>query len=97
MEEEKYVQYDRIGERIRNRRRELRLTQEALAERANISVSFVGHLERAEKIPSVNTLARICDSMQVSLDYIVFGRKRVCDRESCPIYADIQGIIGAYK
>ena len=41
------VRYDEMGERIRNRRRELGMTQGMLAEAAEISISFVGYIERA--------------------------------------------------
>ncbi len=68
MDRETGVLYSEIGRRIRARRVELRLTQEKLAEMAGISASFVGHLERAEKTPSVDTLARLCVCMRLSMD-----------------------------
>ena len=43
--------YGAMGARIRACRRELKLTQEKLAERVGISNSFVGHIERGEKRP----------------------------------------------
>lgn len=91
------VRYDEMGERIRNRRRELGMTQGMLAEAAEISISFVGHIERALKIPSIETLARICSCMDASMDYIVYGRKQACDRERCPVYRDIQAVLDAYS
>lgn len=91
------VQYDEIGMRIRSRRLELRLTQENLAERMGISSSFVGHLERGEKIPSVATLARCCIVMDMNLDYLVLGRKQACDKETCALYDDLRKLMSAYS
>ena len=45
------VDYRAMGDRLRERRRAMKLTQEELAERIDISASFVGQLERAEKPP----------------------------------------------
>ena len=90
------VQYAAMGQRIRQRRRELRLTQERLAERVDVSASFVGHLERAEKIPSLDTVARICHCMDMSMDYLVLGIKRSCDKEDCALYADLRSLLEQY-
>ncbi len=90
------VQYAAMGQRIRQRRRELRLTQERLAEYADISAAFVGHLERGEKTPSVETLARLAEVLDVSLDFLVFGRKQHCRREQCALLEDLRGLLAAY-
>ncbi len=97
MWEDTCVQYPAIGRRLRARRRELGLTQEALAELVDISSSFVGHIERAEKIPSVETLARLSLCLRVSMDYLIMGRKQICDKERCPLFEDLQGILAAYS
>ena len=55
--------YRAFGKRVQYLRRERNLTQEELAEKANISTSFVGHIERAEKQCSVETLASLCRAL----------------------------------
>ena len=50
------VDYVAIGKRLRSRREAMRLTQEALAGSAEVSTSFIGHLERGEKKPSLETI-----------------------------------------
>lgn len=97
MERDGGLQYDAIGLRIRARRLALRLTQEKLAERVDISTSFVGHLERGEKIPSVDTLARLCAALDLSLDYLVLGQKQDCNRENCALYADLCDLLATYS
>lgn len=64
------IDYTRMGKRIMERRKELRLTQEALAEQAGISVSFMGHIERGSRIASLDTLLALCIALDVSMDYI---------------------------
>ena len=57
------MDYVAMGERIRFRRRALRLTQEALAERAGITASFLGHVERGTRIASIETLMCLCRAL----------------------------------
>ena len=70
------IDYTNMGNRITERRKELYLTQEALAEQAGISVSFMGHIERGSRIASLDTLLSICIALDVSMDYIT-GRTSV--------------------
>jgi transcriptional regulator with XRE-family HTH domain len=59
-----------IGERIRKLRlaaREPRLTQEKLAERAKISVSFLSMIERGERSAHVETLAKLAEALGIPL------------------------------
>ena len=59
----------RIGRRIRDLRtqRQDRWTQEDLAERAKISVSFLSMIERGERVAHVETLASLAEALGVSL------------------------------
>ena len=90
------AQYAAMGRRIRQRRRELRLTQERLAERTEVSASFVGHLERGEKVPSVDTLARLAAALDVSLDFLVWGKKQQCAGQECMLLSDLASLLAAY-
>ena len=90
------VDYVAMGERIKARRQELGLTQGELAKLIHVSGSFVGHLERAEKIASVGMLARLCSCMNISMDYLVMGVKRECDRENCALYLELRNVLHQY-
>jgi transcriptional regulator with XRE-family HTH domain len=59
----------RIGQRIRDLRtqRHDRWTQEDLAERAHISVSFLSMIERGERVAHVETLAALAAALGVTL------------------------------
>jgi transcriptional regulator with XRE-family HTH domain len=68
----------RLGRRIRDLRtqRVQRWTQEELADRAGISVSFLSMIERGERIPHVETLAAIATALDVSLSELFSGTDR---------------------
>src|SRR3954462_11690069 len=65
----------RIGQRIRELRtqRPDRWTQEDLAERAKISVSFLSMIERGERVAHVETLAALAEALGVALSEIFAG------------------------
>lgn len=71
-----------IGKRLGRRIRDLRIqrpekwTQEDLAERAHISVSFLSMIERGERMPHVDTLAAISLALDVSLSELFVGTDR---------------------
>ena len=67
------MDYVDLGSRIRKQRRQLGWTQESLAERVNVSTSFVGHVERGTRKASLETLVSIANSLNVSLDYLMAG------------------------
>lgn len=60
------VDYKDLGHRIRTIRREMRLTQEELAEKVGISASFLGHVERGSRVASLDTLVAICNTLKVT-------------------------------
>lgn len=65
--------YVSMGGRIRRLRKERHVTQSQLAELLDISPAFMGHIERGTRVPSVDTLVRIADVLDVTLDVIVRG------------------------
>lgn len=60
-------------ERLRKRRKELKLTQEAVSEQAGISLRFYQMVERGEKSVSLDTLIALRNALSVSIDYLLFG------------------------
>ena len=46
---------------------------EALAREIGVSTSFIGHIERGSRVPSVETLWRICQALECSMDFVVVG------------------------
>lgn len=60
------MDYTALGKRIRAQRRQNRMTQEQVAERSGISLSFLGHIERGTRKASLETLVSICNALKVS-------------------------------
>ena len=67
------MDYGAMGKRIRTRRKQRGMTQAALAESIGISTSFIGHIERGTRITSLETLVRLAQVLEVSLDALVLG------------------------
>ena len=55
-----------IGHELRKARQRAGLTQEELSFRAGVSRPYISQLERNLKSPTVGTLLRICDALDVS-------------------------------
>ena len=64
-----------VGRRINGRRRELGLTQEALAERMGVSVQMISNLELGKKAIRPENLVKLCEVLNTSADYILRGNR----------------------
>ena len=60
-----------MGDRIKEARKKNGLTQEQLAERLDVSVEFVGQIERGLKLPSMQVFIKIVEVLKVSADYLL--------------------------
>lgn len=56
-----------LGKRIRDMRKQAELSQEELAEHAEISIDACGRLERGEVNPNLRTLIGISETFRISL------------------------------
>ncbi|MBQ4128560.1 MAG: helix-turn-helix transcriptional regulator [Ruminococcus sp.] len=65
-----------MGQRIMLRRKSLRLTQEELAEKIDVSTQMISNLELGKKAIRPENLAKVCDVLDVSADYVLTGAKR---------------------
>lgn len=67
--------YDRIavGERIRHKRIQLGLSQDELAERIDRATKYCSDIERGICGMSVETMLAIADSLDMTLDNLMFG------------------------
>ena len=62
-----------IGNRILNRRKQLRLTQEELAEKAGITPQTVSSAELGKKALRPENIIRVCSALDISTDYLLLG------------------------
>lgn len=56
-----------VGEKIRQKRIELNLSQEILSYDANIPRNQVGRIERGEISTSITTLYKICKALKIEI------------------------------
>jgi transcriptional regulator with XRE-family HTH domain len=60
-----------IGRRVKEARLKLGLTQERLAARANLHYSYVGQVERGNKVPSLKTLSKIARALNLKVEDLI--------------------------
>lgn len=65
------MDYRRLGERIREERLRLHLTQAQLAEAIDISDTYMGSIERGERSLTLDTLVRLVNRLGVTVDYLL--------------------------
>jgi len=66
-----------IGDAIKMRRKEMRLTQAKLAELLEIEMRYLQKIENGKNIPSMSLFYRIVHVMNLSADGILFGQGSV--------------------
>ena len=59
-----------IGERIRGYRNKKGWSQSELAERAGCHFTFIGSVERGEKVPTIDTVFKICKALELPMDVL---------------------------
>lgn len=64
-----------MGKRIAQRRKELHLTQEQLAEKMGVSLQTISCIELGKKAVRPENLANLCTYLNVTADYILYGRR----------------------
>jgi transcriptional regulator with XRE-family HTH domain len=62
-----------VGQRIREVRLAAGITQEALAEAAEVHATFVSNVERGYRVPTVPTLLRLARGLQVTPGLLLDG------------------------
>lgn len=98
------MDYKAIGLRIRSMRKLRGLTQEKLAEKAEISVVHMSHIETNDTKVSLPVLVRIADALDIRVDALLYDEPRggasisvdeiaavlaTCDAGQLKIIADI--------
>ena len=76
--------YDRlaVGERIREKRILLGFTQEELSERIDRAPKYCADIQRGACGMSVETMLALCEVLNMSLDYLIFGKTPEAEKAS---------------
>ena len=65
------MELNTIGRNMKKVRLEKKLRQEDVAEKAEISLTYYGAVERGEKIPSLDALIEILNALEISADMVM--------------------------
>lgn len=60
-----------LSERLKEIREQKRMTQQELAEKAGLHLTYVGHLEAGKYHPTMYVIWKICKVLGVSLDELL--------------------------
>lgn len=64
-----------FGEKIKKARNERKMTQKTLAETLNVAESSISDWEHDRHKPDVDTLKLLCETLEISADYLLFDAK----------------------
>lgn len=81
------IDYAAVGKRIAAIRKKQHMTQERLAEKTELSIVYISHIENSRSIPSLETLMKLCEVLNVTPDELLLGTRR--DMENY-LLSDIQ-------
>lgn len=62
-----------VGHRIKVARKNIKMTQEELAELIDVSPHYIYEIERGSKAMSIQTLEKIAIELQQSIDFLFWG------------------------
>lgn len=98
------IDYKGIGKRIRKCRKELKMTQQQLAEAADLSETNISHIERGATKLSLPSLISIANALHTTTDYLLMdviynseiqfqnelaALLKECDKEEYTLLTDI--------
>lgn len=64
-----------LGERIKQRRNALKLTQDELAKACGLTSQYVSIIEQDKRSPALAALIKLADELGVSIDYLATGKE----------------------
>ena len=67
------MNYVALGQRIKEERHKLNLTQEDLAEDVDLTPAYIGQIERGERKVTLEKLVAIVNRLGVTIDYVLSG------------------------
>ena len=77
-----------LGQRIKESRQGLGLTQRHLAEATQMTVQYISAIEQDKRVPSLPVLMKLSEQLGVTLDCLVIGGEGECVDMIAAIQAD---------
>ncbi len=69
------IDYRLIGKRIRETRKQMKISQAELAELTGLSVSYISNIETGYKKASLTSLISIANAAGISVDELLYGNQ----------------------
>lgn len=69
----------RFGQAVRHHREQMKLSQEALADRANLDRTYVSGIERSRRNPTLKIQQKLADALGADLDVLFTTARRLAD------------------
>lgn len=67
------VDFKSLGQNVRIKRTQAKMSQEKLAEKCGCCGSYIGKIENNNSLPSLEMIAKIADVLGVTIDQLVQG------------------------
>lgn len=67
------LDFKTIGQKIKERRKMLGITQECIADILNVNPSHISNIENGRANPSLTALVKIANILECSVDYFIDG------------------------
>ena len=84
------ISYDIIGSRLKDARKSKNITQQALSEELNISISFLSRVERGLSHFNLERILQTCYILEVPVSYILEG---TCSKDENYLEQDFSNLL----
>lgn len=75
------MDYCAMGKKVRKLRKSKKWTQVQLAQKIDVSVSFLGHIERGSRKASIETLVALANALGVGTDQLLVDSLTYANKE----------------
>ncbi len=75
------INFEKIGQKIKSRRKELGITQETIANKLEVNPSHISNIECGRANPSLTAIIKIANILQCSVDYFISHEYTFCANE----------------
>ena len=73
------IDYALLGKRLASIRKKRGWTQERLAEKTNLANNYISNIENNRSIPSLETLVKLCEALEVTPNDLLLGSSQASD------------------
>ncbi|MCT4597756.1 MAG: helix-turn-helix domain-containing protein [Vallitalea sp.] len=70
---DKIIDLKELGKNVRKYRLEEQLTQEKLAGLTNLSIQYIGNIERGKTTASLETIMKICEALKITPNHLLIS------------------------